>query len=74
LGHRVQPSTLSETLLDGLGDIIDGEYDIESDSQQDRDNDDGVGDHYAFPLFLVELGVLRLQAGRQQTEDDDVDY
>ena len=55
-----------------LDDIIDGEHDVESDPKQDRYNYYGVGDHYAFPLFLVEFGVLGFQARHQQTQNDNV--
>jgi hypothetical protein len=56
-------------------DIINGINDAESDPNQDRNDDNGVGDHYALPLFLVELGELRLQARRQHTHNDNVsDY
>jgi hypothetical protein len=56
-------------------DIIKGIDDAESDPTQDRDDDYGVGDHYALPLFLVELGELRLQARRQHSHNDNIsDY
>jgi hypothetical protein len=53
---------LFEALLDGELEIIDGIQDGESDPKQNRYNNYEVGDHYALPLFLEELGVLHLQA------------
>jgi hypothetical protein len=72
LRDRVQPCTVLEALLKALGDYIDGKQNIESDPKQDRDNNYGVDYHYALPLFLVELGVMRLQICRQQTQNDNV--
>jgi hypothetical protein len=61
-----------EALLKGKIEIIDGPHYVESDPKQHRYNNYEVGDHYALPIFVVELGVLLLQASHQQTQNDNV--
>jgi hypothetical protein len=63
---------LFEARYDGGIDIIDGIHEGESDPKQDRYNNNGVGDHNALPLFVVELWVLLLQASHQQAQNDNV--